>query len=295
MADAQKFYLPSNDYIFKSLLFRNPEQLRQLLACLLPDMAASLDTLRFANSELLSLNRQGKNVRLDLNVTVGQGEIVNIEMQAINDASLANRMQLYLARNYSGQAPADKEYVHLRRAISIWVCNFAFQDDTVCLRDYVLYDARNGNTFPNSIRLVVLDAPKYKYAPSPVREWLQFFSAKSEEDLMNLAATCPNMAVPCEYVRRMNMTPAERALADAYERDLLDKALIRGSAYTEGETKGRAEGEAKGRAEGEAKGRAEGEATRNIQIAKSMLAAGEPRAKILQFTELSEAELDKLL
>lgn len=73
MADAQKFYLPSNDYIFKSLLFRNPEQLRLFLACLLPDMAASLDTLRFANSELLSLNRQGKNVRLDLNMTVGHG------------------------------------------------------------------------------------------------------------------------------------------------------------------------------------------------------------------------------
>lgn len=287
MADTQKFYLPSNDYIFKSLLFRHPEQLRRFLACLLPDLAPCLDTLQFANSELLSLNRQGKNVRLDLNLTLGNGEIVNVEMQAINDASLANRMQLYLARNYSGQAPADNEYMRLRRALSIWVCNFAFQNDSACLRDYVLYDVKNGNTFPNSIRLIVLDAPKYWYAPSPIREWLQFFSAKSEEDLMNLATTCPNMTVPCEYVRRMNMTPEERALADAYERDLLDKALIRGSAYTEGE--------AKGRAEGEAKGRAEGEASRNIQIAKSMLAAGEPRSKILQFTELSEAELDKLL
>lgn len=204
-------------------------------------------------------------------------------MQAVNDASLANRMQLYLARNYSSQAPVDKEYVSLYRAISIWVCNFAFQEDTACLRDYVLYDVSNGTVFPNSIRLIVLDAPKYRYASSPIREWLQFFSAKSEEDLMNLATTCPNMAVPCEYVRRMNMTPEERALADAYERDLLDKALIRGSAYTEG------------KAEGMAEGRAEGVSQRNNEIALAMLAAGKPRAEILQFSRLTEEELDKLM
>lgn len=91
---------------------------------------------------------------------------------------------------------------------------------------------------------------------------------------MNVALSNPGMEVPCEFVRRMNMTPEERALADASEREWLDKAILRGAAFTEGKEEGKAEG--------------------YIDVAKAMLAAGEPRDKILKFSRLTEDELNRL-
>ena len=57
-----------------------------------------------------------------------------------------------------------------------------------------------------------------------------------------------------------------------------------------GVNRGKAEGEAKGKAEG----KAEGEAKRNIEIARAMLAAGEPVEKIILYTGLTREEIEKL-
>lgn len=55
------------------------------------------------------------------------------------------------------------------------------------------------------------------------------------------------------------------------------------------------EGKAEGLAEGEAKGEARGEAKAKIETAKKMLQAGLDSALISKVTELSIAEINKLL
>lgn len=95
---------------------------------------------------------------------------------------------------------------------------------------------------------------------------------------MSLALQSPNMEVPCEFVRRMNMSPTERILADAAEREWIDRAILRGAAFEEGEIKGRNEGRNEGL----------------LSVARLMLQAGKTRSEIIQFTQLSDSDLDNL-
>lgn len=229
-------------------------------------MQTDFDGLKVGNNELLALHKTGKYVRLDLNLTTARGELINIEIQVAHEPGFTNRMQFYLAQNYTKQLLVGEDFVKARRAIGIWICDFLFRNDGAYHRNYVLYDRKNNDALPESMELIILDAPNYKSATGPLQPWLQLFAAKTEEEIMSLAARSPSMECPCEFVRRMNMTPTERALADAAEREWIDKAILRGEAFNEG----------------------------LLSVAKNMLLAGEPRGKIIKFTKLTEQELDKL-
>lgn len=95
-------------------------------------------------------------------------------------------------------------------------------------------------------------------------------------------------------IASLNADDRERAIAEAYDRARWDEYFTKEGAIKEGIAIGEARGEAIGEARGISMGEARGEARRNIQIAREMLADGEPRAKILKFTRLTEEELDKL-
>lgn len=259
-------------------MLRNPTVLQDFLCCVLPEMKTDFGSLKAVSNELLALHKSGKYVRLDLNLTTSSGELINIEMQVAHEPGFTNRMQFYLAHNYTKQLLIGDNFVKARRAIGIWICNFHFLKDGAYHRDYVLYDRINNHALPESMELIILDAPNYKSATGPLQPWLQLFAANTEDEIMSLATQSPSMEYPCEFVRRMNMTPEERALADAAERDWIDKAILRGAAFEEGKDVGISLGRNEGL----------------LSVAKSMLLAGEPRGKIIQFTKLTEQELDKL-
>ena len=101
------------------------------------------------------------------------------------------------------------------------------------------------------------------------------------------------------------LTPEEReyyeydikVMRDLYATDKWEKEKRRRGmekAWAEGMEKGRAEGEAKGRAKGRAEGRAEGETRKSLDIAQKMLSAKVPDAQIIQFTGLTQEQINRL-
>ena len=84
------------------------------------------------------------------------------------------------------------------------------------------------------------------------------------------------------------------------QKDVLDTAKLEG--LTEGRAEGRAEGHAEGLAEGRAEGLAEGLAEgiekgiakEKIAIAKNMKSAGLDVQSIMQFTGLTQEQIDRL-
>ena len=63
------------------------------------------------------------------------------------------------------------------------------------------------------------------------------------------------------------------------------------NAMSDAEAKGFGKGEAKGRAEGRAEGLTEGATAKARDMAKKMLQKNKPIEEIIEFTELSEAEI----
>lgn len=259
-------------------MLRNPSVLQDFLNAALPGMKTDLGDLAATNNELFSIYKSGKKINLDLNLKTASGELVNVEMQLAKEPGCTNRMQMYLSRLHASQLEAGDEYLEAHRAISIWICGFVFLPGPAYYRSYTLFDKVNMDEIPRSMQLLILEATKYKNASGPMRHWLQFFAAKTEDELMSLAAQAPDMGYPCEFVRKMNMSKEERIIAEAREREWIDRAILRGAAFQDGKIEGKIEGKK----------------DRSYEIAREMLNDGEPRAKILKYSRLTEAELDKL-
>lgn len=271
MENGQKFYLPSNDYIFKALMTRNVDLLRDFLGSVLPGIMEDFAAITVEHADLLGESTDSKIYKLDLVVKTRTGNTINIEMQVCHEAGLENRMQLYLARSHSLQLDSGESYSKPHCTYSIWLCKFKLHDDDSHMHDFVLYDPENQLVFPNSIHLIQLELPKFDKATGSLHDWLKFFAANTEEEVMSMAVQNEKMEQAATFVHYMNMTPRERALAEAHARDMYEKK----AAYAEGI--------------------AEGEAQGLQSVARSMLQAGEPRAKIIQFTRLTDQELDALL
>ncbi len=230
MENGQKFYLPSNDYIFKAMMTRNADLLRDFLGSVLPDLMTDFADCIVENGDLLGESTDAKLFKLDLVVTTRRGNTINIEMQVCHEPGLENRMQLYLARNHARQLDSGDCYNKQHRTYSIWLCKFNLHEDDRCLHDFVLYDPVNQIAFPNSVHLMQLELPKFAGATGRLHDWLKFFAADTEEEVMSMATASMTMEQASAFVHRMNMTPRERALADAYEREIYEKK----AAYAEG-------------------------------------------------------------
>lgn len=230
MENGLKYYLPSNDYIFKALMTRNITLLRDFLGCVLPGLMEDFADCSVANADLLGETTEAKVYKLDLVVTTRMGNTINIEMQVCHEPGLENRMQLYLARSHARQLESGEQYNKRHCTYSIWLCKFNLHDDDRYLHDFVFHDPVAGVTFPNSVHLIQLELPKSAKATGEMHNWLKFFAADTEEEVMSMATASMTMEQASTFVHRMNMTPRERALADAYERD----AYERKAAYAEG-------------------------------------------------------------
>ena len=139
-------------------------------------------------------------------------------------------------------------------------------------------------------------------ARTPLEEWLDCLKNNRIKD-----DTCtPGLKEARQRLLYMTMADTDRKAYLAHmdnlrvQKDVLDTAKLEG--LTEGRAEGRAEGHAEGLAEGRAEGLAEGLAEgiekgiakEKIAIANNMKSAGLDVQSIMQFTGLTQEQIDRL-
>ena len=151
-------------------------------------------------------------------------------------------------------------------------------------------------------------------ARTPLEEWLDYLKNNRIKD----DTRTPGLKEARQRLLYMTMADADRKAYLAHmdnlrvQKDVLDTAKLEGHAegraeglaegHAEGLAEGRAEGHAEGLAEGRAEGHAEGHAEglaegieqEKIAIAKTMKSAGLDVQAIMQFTKLTEEQINRL-
>ena len=117
-----------------------------------------------------------------------------------------------------------------------------------------------------------------KWSKVPLEQWIYFLNTGN----IPADATAPGLGEAREKLRLERMSKSE---LDAYYRHLDNVVILRDNIVT-------ARGE--GRLEGLAEGRAEGELSKAKEIAKNMKGKGMPIEDIVQWTQLSREEIEKL-
>ena len=152
---------------------------------------------------------------------------------------------------------------------------------------YFLYDKNTSSTFTDLLEIDILEYKKVlEKDKSDLATWLRFLNTDDKEELDKMAVR--NAAFESAVCKYMELTEDEaiRMLAEENEKAWKDRQAELDYAMDEGMQKGIQ----KGRAEG----RVEGKHNREIEIAKKMLLKNKNIEEIIDFTDLTKEEIEKL-
>ena len=271
----RKWYLPSNDQIFKLLWRLNPRLLAKFILAIINSISSDeLEPLLFFDTEQqVAIN--AKLTRLDIQVCTKLGTMINIEMQNRSNKFFPVRVTVYLSQNIASQR--EKEYGLFKKVINLSVANYIhFSDDDNPVHSINLREKCFCKSFTDIMEIYIFETLKAKNGPSddPLTAWGKFFSAKTREDCMEAAQLNQDVEQAFMVVDLLNMDDRSRALAEAEERINLDKL----DAYKEGEENGIKIGEV----------------IKQENIARNLLKVNIPIHLIVQTTGLSKEEVESL-
>jgi anti-sigma B factor antagonist len=159
------------------------------------------------------------------------------------------------------------------------------------------FNEKEGMEYPESFEMHFLNLKKKlkKDDSSPLADWIRFFTAETDEELIEAAKNRPAIAMAAERLREMLNNKIIRELADSYDSKYQVTDTFKEAYLAEGEAKGLAEGLAKGKAEGKTEGKAEGEAKAKLEIIRNMRENGFTLKQISLAAGLEEEEIAKVL
>ena len=111
-------YNMTNDYMFRAVLQTNNKVLTGLICSLLHLDESEISSVTIMNPIILGKSITDKEFRLDINVSLNNRAILNLEMQVVNKFSWTEHSVGYLCRSYD-QLSHGQDYSELKPVIHI--------------------------------------------------------------------------------------------------------------------------------------------------------------------------------
>ena len=259
--------------------------------------------------------------RVDLLAKNSKDELILVEVQYDRELDYFHRLLYGTSKLIVEHINSGDEYDVVKKVYSIHIVYFDLGQG----KDYLYHGTTNfvGVHCQDELRLTVKQQyqfkkkyaheifPEYyilkvndfdKLAVTPLDEWMDFLKNSKIKDDTKVKGL-PEAKEQLDY---HSLNKEDRAAFDSFiENKRFQKSLIK-TGYQEGRDEGHKDGLAEGRAEGLAEGLAEGEkngitigeakgrAKRDVEIAQRMIAKGLTNTEIIDFVDLSEADIEAL-
>jgi predicted transposase/invertase (TIGR01784 family) len=235
-----KLLLPTNDFVFKKIFSEKLGALEDFLKSVLDLLPDEYKELKVVNPELEQKYPHDKLGVLDVKILLKSGVVIDVEMQVQSQTAIWKRMNFYASQMVVEQLTSGVRFRVLNRAISIVIADFVMlQEDAAYHHCFRMYDEKNRVRYPESTEINTLELPKMKEPDgTALGEWLAFFKAKTEEELMNAAEKNPAIKEALEHVIYLSGDALERARAASLEKYKLDMYEFEADARQEGLQKG---------------------------------------------------------
>jgi len=291
--DADKELLnPGNDFVFKLIFgdLRNVDITRDFLSSVLNLSVQELSTLAFTNTEFLREHKTDKKGILDIRVKTLSGMEINIEVQHLQDKTMAERSLYYWAKIFTSNLEKNQTYGQLTKTIAINILHFDFFAYEKYHSIFTIREETENTLLSDLFRIDFLEVLKIKNAKTipndKLTQWLKFLSTKDKEALKMLGKENPMIEKAVGILEVLSGD--EKVRMEAFYREIEIKDEL--SRITSAREEGESIGEARGRAEGKAEGKTEGK----IEVAKNLLSMGMDIKQVQAVTSLAEEEILKL-
>ena len=260
---------------------------------------------RLLESEGNKNREDSKYNRVDLLAEDTDGELLLIEVQGEPEFDYFQRMLFGASKLVTEYINSGENYEHVKKVYSVNIVYFDLGqgEDVVYIGKTVFRGMHNNEVlklspfmqqkfktdevsqlFPEYIILKVNDFNRWSKVP--LDQWLYFLATSDIPE----EADAPGLQEAREKLNLMKMNREEQA---AYDRYLLERAILRNTMVTARE-EGLFEGECKGHAKGIAEGRAEGNKEGRMETAKNLKAMGLNIDDIVKATGLTVDEVAAL-
>ena len=276
----EKNYNLKNDIIFKAFFSRkgNEEFLIDFLNALLK---IDIEKIKIRNEvSLEQLDPNEKGGRLDLQATLNDGIIVNIELQIKNKYNIESRTTFYSSKVISMETDRGTEYKDISQVIMINILDYEMFDfDEYISKTAIVLDKHREYEVLKGIKWYFLELPKFRKAHPDMNEkinqWLAFMDDYDKGAIEVAEKKNPTLKKARYEMEYLTGDEAVKRLAFLREKWEMDRVSDINYAKREGKR--------------------EGEKQKQIEIAKKMLKEMHMKIEdVIEATGLTKEEIENL-
>ncbi|MBR0350760.1 MAG: Rpn family recombination-promoting nuclease/putative transposase [Clostridia bacterium] len=276
-----------DDKIFKAFFSRkgNEGYLIDFLKGLLKIDIEKIKIKEEVNLEQLKPEEKGG--RLDLQATLNNGIIVNIELQMENEHNIEKRTAYYSSKVLARETKRGTDYKDIDQVIMINILNYELLGfDEYISKTAIVLDKHRDYEVMKNLQWYFIELQKFRKSHpdmnEKVNQWLALMDDNDREAIQMAEKKNPTIKKAREEITYLTGDAAVQRLQDLREKWEMD-SISRLNYATE-----------QGKKEGIKEGKKEGEKQKQKEIAKKMLDKGMEIENIIELTGLTKEEIDKL-
>ena len=226
-----------------------------------------------ANKMMLGNRKDAKTGRLDIRAKFNDGEDCNIELQVAPYKYMTKRMLEYWAIMYGNKMSSGDNYKVLKPTISILIADYKLEELDDIGEYHTIWNLReekyHNKIITNDIELHILEIPKIKeneVLKDELAQWLKFIENPGNKEVEKFMNENKYLKQAKEELAYLSGKPGFQRLVEARAGFLKDQKTF--------EVCGKAE--------------------EKIKIAKKLIKLNMPIEQIMEVTELTKEEIEKL-
>lgn len=286
-----KYLDPKADLTFKKIFGEHKDLLISLVNALLPlDDSELVKEVEYLSPEMVPDTYVGKNSIVDVRCKDVRGRQFLVEMQMLWTPAFQQRVLFNASKAYVRQLDKSRKFEMLHPVYSLNLVNEIFlpeYKDEYIHHFKIVHELHSDNVI-EGLHFTFVELPKFK--PQSVADkkmavlWLKFLTEIGEDtvEAPQELLDNPDTNKALKEVESLAYTKQELASYEDFWDKLGAERLLLVDSNRRSEEKGRAEGRAEGRDE------------RSLEIARKMLAKGKDMDEIMDLTDLSREQIERL-
>ena len=280
----------TDDYIFKRVFAYkgNESVLKDFLEALLK---IEIKGIKITNPEIIPYEKGEKRGLLDIKAEINDGTMLDVEMQMKNERNTEERATEYMGKMISEQLQVGEDYQNLKKSIVIFITNYNFlkrnsyhsvgrmKFDKTIEDEYVNmgYD-KEDEVASKYIEVHYIELPKFKKKElskfTKLDQWMCIFT-QNKEGIMLAEKENKEIKRAINTLDFLSKDPKERERHNSIVMAEYNRLVSQQNFFEDGKDEGKKE--------------------EKIQIAKKLLKMNIPISQIIEATELTEEEIEKIL
>lgn len=277
---------PKNDIVFQSLFTQKNERItKNFISALMEEKITKIEIN--TEKELYREKPEDKLGILDLEAEINNKEKVDIEVQLIDRKNLVERMLFYFSKLYASTIDKGEDYIYAKKVVIIAIIDYEL-DLTKEIEEmetvWNVIERKNKNlmlTDKLELHIIELRKAREEYEKNKSNkkaQWMMFINNPNEMEVQEIMKENKEIEEAVVIIKEMTEDEKLERLAFLRQKAIMDEKAI----YAAGLDKG------------EIKGREEGIKEKQIEVAKRMKAKNMDIDIIIEITELTKEEIEKL-